>query len=108
MVRVRLILWSHNAKKNVLFFTIGPPPLTVYWFVFLQSIGVGLGFPVRGSRLLLFSQLLADIAVFRLFQTAAPLNWFVPERVSICTCPLPRPSSASTGESMTRTSPIKS
>src|SRR5437867_7787084 len=40
--RVRLIFWSHSAKKNVLLFTIGPPALTVYWLVFLQSIGVGL------------------------------------------------------------------
>src|SRR5207244_12452803 len=88
--------------------TIGPPALTVYWFVFLQSIGVGLGLPVSGSLLLLLSQLLADSAVLRTFQTAAPLNWFVPDRVRTWTCPLPRPNSASTGDRMTRTSPIRS
>src|SRR5437870_3482340 len=87
---------------------IGPPALTVYWLVFLQSIGVGLGLPVSGSRLLLLSQLLADSAVLRTFQTAAPLNWFVPVRVRTWTCPFPRPNSASTGDIMTRISPTKS
>src|SRR5262245_66547877 len=106
VVRMRLILWSHNAKKNVLFFTIGPPPLTVYWLVFLQSIGVGLGFPVSGSRLLLFSQLFADSAVFRLLHTADPLNSFVPERVSIYTCYSPRLNVESSCDGLDRMLPV--
>jgi len=44
----------------------------------------------------------------RFVQNALPRNWFVPERVTICTCPEPRPNSASTGAVMMRTSSTRS
>src|SRR5206468_3576714 len=40
---------SHSAKKNVLFFLIGPPKLPVSWCVFVQSGLVGFHAPVMGS-----------------------------------------------------------
>ncbi len=99
---------SHSAKKNVLFLMIGPPKLSVYWFLLVQSLGVGFHAPVLGSTALLLAQVLASNAVFRTDHTALPLNWLVPDRVKTCICPLPRPISASTGATIMRISPIRS
>src|SRR5262245_10683277 len=106
--RVLEICWSHSTKKKVLFLMIGPPMLTVYWCVFLQSGCVGFQHggvcplilhPVRGvpTSLLLF-HVLGFSPVFWTFQTALPLNLFVPDRVVIWICELPLPNSASTGD----------
>ena len=87
---LRAIFWSQDAKKNVLFFMIGPPPLIVYWFTFFY-IGS------RPSRLSFHS--LASRPVLILLQTPDPWYSFPPDFVSTCTCPAPRPISASTGVS---------
>src|SRR2546423_13720531 len=95
VVRCRSNCWSHNAKKNVLFLTIGPPRLAVYSFSFCQFGFPGVHTPRTTCLLLL--HVLASSAEFRTFHTALPRNWLVPDRVMICTWPLPRPNSASTG-----------
>src|SRR6185295_17539540 len=97
VVRWLMINPSNSAKKNVLFLTIGPPTLAVYWFRLTQSARVGLHNPVVGLRVRLLAQVLASNALFRADQTALPLNWLVPDRVKTSICPLPRPISASTG-----------
>src|SRR3989442_5655674 len=64
-----------SAKKNVLFFTIGPPTLSVASFRFVQG-GVS-GLPL--TRLL--AHVLGFSALFWRFHVAAPRNWLVPDRV---------------------------
>src|SRR5215213_1461210 len=73
---------------------IGPPRLAVYWCRLYQVCGI----PCR-----LLDQELAFIAELRTFQTRAPRNRFVPDRVRTRTCAEPRPST-STAAMMTRTS----
>ena len=62
-------------KRTSLLLTIGPPMLTVYWWKFLQGAATASGC----TRLL--AQVLASNAVFWTFQTALPVNRFVPDRV---------------------------
>src|SRR5262245_44990520 len=89
--RVGALTPSHNAKRNVLFFRIGPPTLSVYCGRFLQSRGGGVG------RVLLFFHVFASNALFRMLNTVLPCHSFPPDLVRSWICPLPRPSSASTG-----------
>src|SRR6185503_17599153 len=56
----------------------------------------------------LFVQRLESKAEFCTFHTATPWYSFVPERVWIWTCPLPRPISASTGARISLISPTRS
>src|SRR2546429_8078600 len=80
-VRARTSTPSNNAKKNVLFLTIGPPMLPVNSWVLFQSALVGLNAPVLGSTCLLLVHELASSALFRAFHTPLPRIWLVPERV---------------------------
>src|SRR5262245_16024143 len=101
-VRRLTICLSKRAKKNVLFFWIGPPTLPVSWFRLYQFGRVG------GPGLRLLAHVFALSAEFWMFHTALPANLLVPERVRIWICALPRPSSASTGERINRISPTRS
>src|SRR5262245_34760367 len=91
-----------SAKKKVLFCTIGPPTLPVYSWMFDQLRVVG----VPATRLL--AHVLGSNAVLVAFHTRAPRNRLVPDRVSTWICELPRPTSASTGARIIRTSPTRS
>src|SRR5438552_6906306 len=93
---------SQSAKKNVLFFTMGPPTLPVYWLRFVHDRVAGTGCT------LLFAHVLGSSALLRMFHTAAPWNLFVPDLVETWICAFPRPNSASTGERIMRTSPTRS
>src|SRR5262245_4021182 len=85
---------------------MGPPKLRLYSLSFVQSGWTA--FPVAGSTCLLFAHVFGSKALFRKFQTAAPVYRLVPERVVIWTWPLPLPSSASTGVRIRRISPTRS
>ena len=79
--RWRSNCWPQRAKKNVLFFTMGPPRLAVYSFRLIQAGLPGVQTPRTICLLLL--QVFASSAEFRTFHTALPRNSFVPERVMI-------------------------
>src|SRR5712671_78121 len=90
---------------------MGPPYATVYWWLFLQAFCVLLvvsPVAVSVNGVWLFAQVLASSAVLRTYQAAEPVYLFVPDRVLIWICELPRPSSASTGDRISRISPIRS
>src|SRR5438094_8805596 len=90
---------STRTKKNVLFLMMGPPNRAPNWLRFSQSFG---------APLELLNQFVESSAELRLFQNTLPRNAFVPERVTICTWPEPRPNSASTVAEMTHTSSTRS
>src|SRR5882724_12564806 len=70
-----------NAKKSVLFLTIGPPRLAVYSWVLVQFGTVGFQAPVLESTCLLLLQVLASSAEFVADHTRLPVYRFVPDRV---------------------------
>src|SRR3982750_3281353 len=86
-VRSRSNCWSQRKKKNVLFFLTGPPRLNEYSCSFCQFCAAGVQTP--RVTCLLFDHVFASSAELRIFQTALPRTTFVPERVMICTWPLP-------------------
>src|SRR6185503_5438826 len=63
----------NNAKKNVLFLTIGPPRLAVYSCVFFQLGTVGFHAPVSAATVRLFAQVLASNAEFVAAHTRLPV-----------------------------------
>ena len=75
------ICWSHSTKKNVLFWTIGPPMLIVYSLRLNQFGCVGFQTPLTTS--LLFPHVFASRALLDTLHTAAPEYLLVPERVLI-------------------------
>src|SRR5215468_5351233 len=81
VVRALTFSPSNNPKKNVLFLTIGPPRLRVYWCVLVQFGVVGFQAPVLESTVLLLLQVLASKAEFVADHTTLPEYRFVPERV---------------------------
>src|SRR5437867_6260444 len=81
VVRALTITPSNNAKKNVLFFTIGPPRLAVYSCALVQFGLVGFQAPVLESTARLLLQVLASNAEFVADHTRLPLYRFVPDRV---------------------------
>src|SRR5437763_1366489 len=91
-VRLLLICCSHDPKKNVLFLRIGPPKLAVTSFVLRQSNRFRSRTPVEGLavNVWLLLQVFASSAVLWTCQVREPAYRFVPERVVICICALPR------------------
>src|SRR5262245_26939821 len=71
----------NNAKKNVLFLTIGPPRLAVYSCVLVQFGAVGFHAPVLESTVLLLAQVLASNAELVPAHTRLPVYRLVPDRV---------------------------
>src|SRR5262249_9346434 len=70
VVRSRSICWSHSVKKKVLFLTIGPPRLPVYWLRLNQLGWPGVQTPLMTCLLLL--HVFASSFEFRIFHTALP------------------------------------
>src|SRR5262245_10779193 len=81
VVRPLTITPSNNAKKNVLFLTIGPPRLALYSCVLVQFGAVGFQAPVLASMVLLLAQVLASRAEFVADHTRLPVYRLVPDRV---------------------------
>src|SRR5688572_31083127 len=81
VVRALAITPSYNAKKNVLFRTIGPPRLMVYSCALVQFGLVGFHAPVFESIARLLLQVLESNAEFVADQTRLPVYRFVPDRV---------------------------
>src|SRR3989442_14916568 len=68
--RCRSNCWSYNVKKNVLFFTIGPPTLPVNSFRLIQVASPGFHTPL--TTCLLFCQVFASRTEFRMNHAPLP------------------------------------